>query len=360
VTVEITAQWLTEVLRRSGAIRVGEVVSCASTDMGAHNSQVSRVKVTLSSDAADSVSDDLVVKQNLDSPWAVEAGRREVEFYQAMTRSPERPPAIVPCLAAGTNGSSGDSYLILADLSATHETPVGRDALIRLAMPSARDARLVTDTLARMHAYWWEQPVAGLPVTFSPQDREQWPAYLDRRRRSWARVRASNDDLPSTVSRFFEWLLATLPVYWERDLERRTSDGRALTLVHGDSYFSNFLCPRAHDRDDVYLVDWQSPGIDIGALDLVNLIATFRTREQRLVGDWERRLLSRYHEGLSAAGVADYSLEDLHDDYRRALVTWVLIPVQDAADGSAESYWWPKMQHLLDAFEDWECARLLT
>jgi hypothetical protein len=50
--------------------------------------------------------------------------------------------------------------------------------------------------------------------------------------------------------------------------------------------------------------------------------------------------------------VDDYSFEDLKEDYRRALVAWVLLPVQDAAAGSDFTYWWPKMKYLLAAFDD--------
>jgi len=38
---------------------------------------------------------------------------------------------------------------------------------------------------------------------------------------------------------------------------------------------------------------------------------------------------------------------------------WVLIPLHDRADGSPEDYWWPKMQCLTSAFQDWRCEELL-
>jgi hypothetical protein len=365
MAVEITPQWLSEVLRESGALPRGDVLTCVSTDGGAHNSRLAHVKLTVNSEAGNSdarlsLPTRLVVKQNLDTPWAIDAGRQEVAFYTAMRELDERPPAIVPCLAAGIHTPAGDSFLILVDVSATHRESVSRDDLIRFALPTPRDAHRVTDALATMHAYWWERPVPEVPVAFWSRDRGRWDAYLERRGRSWTKVLSSNPSLPSRVVRFYDWLLARLSTYWERDLQARIDVGRALTLVHGDSYFANFLCPHLPNRNDVYLVDWQSPGFDIGADDLVNLLATFRTREQRLEEGWEIRLVRRYHERLTTCGVKGYSLEDLYEDYQRALITWVLVPVQDAADGSDYTYWFPKMQHLMDAFDDWDCERLLT
>jgi hypothetical protein len=35
------------------------------------------------------------------------------------------------------------------------------------------------------------------------------------------------------------------------------------------------------------------------------------------------------------------------------------MPIQDGGDGAPHSYWWPKMQCLLAAFDDWGCAELL-
>ena len=65
------------------------------------------------------------------------------------------------------------------------------------------------------------------------------------------------------------------------------------------------------------------------------------------------------HAGLQAQGVSDYTWEDLLTDYRTGLIYWVLMPVQDGADGSHKDYWWPKMQCLVAAFREWRCEELL-
>lgn len=136
--------------------------------------------------------------------------------------------------------------------------------------------------------------------------------------------------------------------------------GRTLTLVHGDAYFSNFLCPREDGSGLAVLLDWQAPSCGLGAADLVNLCATFWTAEQRAERHRELRVLELYHAELAAAGVRDYSFADLCFDYRLALIYWVLVPIQDARDGSKPGYWQPKMRCLIDAFRDWNCQQLLA
>jgi hypothetical protein len=84
--------------------------------------------------------------------------------------------------------------------------------------------------------------------------------------------------------------------------------------------------------------------------------ATFWNRQQRHDGDREAEVLRRYHRRLVAGGVTGYTFDNLLNDYRHGLIFWVLVPVQDAADGSPRDCWWPKMQCLLDAFLDHGCA----
>lgn len=70
-------------------------------------------------------------------------------------------------------------------------------------------------------------------------------------------------------------------------------------------------------------------------------------------GAREERLLRRYHEALAAQGVRGYSWEMLLADYRLALAYMLSYPVWDASNGSRKSYWWPKLQCLTSAFQDW-------
>ena len=72
-----------------------------------------------------------------------------------------------------------------------------------------------------------------------------------------------------------------------------------------------------------------------------------------------QQVLRRYHAALQAHGVKGYTWDDLVTDYQNGLIFWLVMPVQDGADGSWKDYWWPKMQCLVAAFRDWRCEALL-
>ena len=70
-------------------------------------------------------------------------------------------------------------------------------------------------------------------------------------------------------------------------------------------------------------------------------------------------MLRRYYTVLRAHRVNNYSWDDLLTDYQTGLIFWLLMPVQDRYDGSRKEYWWPKMQCLAAAFQNWHCEKLL-
>jgi thiamine kinase-like enzyme len=149
--------------------------------------------------------------------------------------------------------------------------------------------------------------------------------------------------LPADVCIVYDHVLRHLPQHWERYLAPRFQTQTNLTLVHGDAFFTNFLCPKQHNGGPTYVLDWQGPAFDIGGYDLANLCATFWTSEQRHEAQRERRILERYLVRLQTAGVAAYTWDDLVTDYQAGIMYWVLVPVQDGHDGAGKAYWWTAM-----------------
>ncbi len=83
----------------------------------------------------------------------------------------------------------------------------------------------------------------------------------------------------------------------------------------------------------------------------------FWTREQRQTGDRERKALRLYHATLCESGVCEYSWENLISDYRLMIALTVFHPVWDETyQRPNRRYWWPKMQCLTDAYEDWKLS----
>jgi len=361
----ITPGWLTAILRESGVLTGGQVQNVTSQTTGAFNSHTQQLQLFYSDDAPSGLAKSMILKANKPELWAVEAGAEEVKFYQTAAGLHPSPPALVPCYAALYNPESGNSYLLLRDLSDTHLAPVTRDQQISIvhSVPSTVNIERVIVALARHHAYWWNHPL--LPsetfhIGYWSRDANRFDQYLQRRQTAWESLRVDEARwFPSNVRNLYDRVLAYLRHHWRRYLEPRFSTYSHLTLVHGDSYFSNFLCPRHEDGGTTYLLDWQSPTFDIGGYDLANLCATFWTSAQRHEAQRERKLLERYHRELVKAGVSNYSWDDLISDYQSGLIYWLLVPVQDRYDGSSRDYWYPKMQCLVTAFQEWHCEELL-
>lgn len=156
----------------------------------------------------------------------------------------------------------------------------------------------------------------------------------------------------------YDTLLPQLFWLWQTYTYPRLTSFAQMTLTHGDAYLNNFLCPRPGQMGATYLIDWQSPEVYRGTSDVVTMCATFWTRAQR--ADREIPLLERYHRRLQEHGVMDYAWHDLITDYQYSIIDWLLIPLQDRLDGAGKDYWFPKMQCLADAFEDWNCATLFV
>jgi hypothetical protein len=272
-------------------------------------------------------------------------------------------PGVVPCYDAVYDPVSGESHLLLLDLSATHVVPVVREELLALrGVPPPARAEAVIDTIARFHARLWEHPwlqegERGISNWYGTRDR--FERHVERRRQEWDRfIPAFGADIPMDVRALYTRLVDRLPNVWKRGLGGRIGSGCNVTLVHGDCYLTQFLVPRS-GIGDTYLVDWQGGWADIPTFDLTFLVATFWTPEQRRDGHLEERLLRHYLETLATEGVRDYDERALYDDYRLNVLFMTLHPVWDALSGASIEYWWPTMSCLVGAYRDWGCEELL-
>ncbi|HEX2516777.1 MAG TPA: hypothetical protein VH257_18880 [Chloroflexota bacterium] len=367
-----TPAYLTAALRRAGALPRGEVLAVGQERSPAFNSAVTHLRLTYSPAAPPSAPRGLVLKRNHPSAWGARAGAREVAFYRlvATPQAPQGPGArgiLVPCIEAAHDAPAegspeGGSHLLLEDLSLTHRPPRTRGEIVSgQAVPPLAQAEAVVDALARFHGAWWDHSLLdGGAIRLSPwcADPAAYDDLTTSRRQDWERfLEAEGGWFPADLRALYESVLAAAPLLRGRSFPRR----RQRTLTHNDCYFSNWLSPLRPASGPPRLIDWQSPEVSPGPFDLVPLLATFVTPDQRREGGFEARLLRRYHAGLVAAGVQDYSWEDCHDDYRLGIADyWLFYPIWDEVNGSGRDYWWPKLRCLVGAYRDLECAALLS
>lgn len=352
--------WLTQVLRAAGMVSRGAVASVQHRRIGAaFNSQVAHLDVAWSADASPTAPRQLLLKLNADHE-----GEAEAWFYQLVASLPDHPRVVPQGYAARYDPTTGNSYLLLEDLSNTHRLPVSREQLLALqGVPTDTDLDSIVDALARFHAYWWERPELGSGVAQVRgwyNSHEAFHRHIERRHREFAHF---IDDVgswfPSDLRSLYERTLAGLTGLWDAYLAARVTLLRQLTLSHGDCYLIQFLCPRAPGAP-TYLVDFQAVSANFAPYDLAYLVPTFWTRAQRQADQREASLLRRYHRGLERQGVTGYGWEQLLTDYRLMVTLMIFDPVHDQGAGADQSYWWPKMQCLTAAYQDLKCQDLLA
>lgn len=274
-------------------------------------------------------------------------------------------PMLVRCYHAAHTDKTGTSNLVLADMSGTHEPPTQREKVLALAaVPSENVSDGIVHALGLFHARWWQhdalrsQSFAKIRPWYRDPESFQW--HCERRRREWAVFAdTAAGEVPDATLGIYKAALAAMPSLWERFLAPRVIPLQGVTLTHGDCYLGQFLCPRGPEASSTYIVDFGDVSGNFGSYDLVYALCTFWTRDQRREGGRELRLLHRYHQALMAGGVGTYSWDQLVADYRLMLLFMIFDPVWNQTDGSPREYWVAKMRCLTDAYDDWDCARLL-
>jgi hypothetical protein len=125
-----------------------------------------------------------------------------------------------------------------------------------------------------------------------------------------------------------------------------------------DGHVWNPLYPRDEAASGVRLIDWDDWRIGRGAADLAYMMAAhwYPERRARLEG----QLIERYHTSLLAGDVTGYNLDNLWEDYRLSVIGHLSIPVWQQSVGLHPSIWWPHLHRILAAFEDLDCAPLLS
>ncbi len=362
-TRDLPCEWLTGALRRSNTLPNGEVTGIVQRDNAAFNSQVSHLALSYSVDAPETAPARLLLKLKNDHN-----GKQEAAFYRMAHAAEPLLHMLVRCYGVDYSEQTGNSYLLLEDVSETHTPRITHGQHIELNyLPTQDHLDGIVGAIGSFHARFWQYPLvhqegALFAVTDWYGAKAGYEHFVARRHQHWAHfVEMEGGRLPDDLRRLYERTLGSLPTLWKRFLEPRIATGRQLTLTYGDCYLGQFLCPKDPSRHETIMLDLDSACMDFEAMDLVYLFATFWTPEQRAEGGREEKALRQYYETLLDHGVQDYRWDDLLRDYRFMLTLMIFHPVWDQTYlGSNNSYWWAKMQCLTGAYLDWDCKTLLT
>jgi thiamine kinase-like enzyme len=275
-----------------------------------------------------------------------QAGRQEVAFYREI--APQLPTQLVPrCFDSLWDGESHVWHLLLEDLTDTHDI-----ASAWPLPPTAEQAAAIVQTLARLHATWWDDPRLGRSVGsfMEPAAMEQLMAQFAGHFERFAAL--LGDRLSAAQRDVYRRFMSATPKLLERYHSRRD-----LTIVHGDAHIWNFLVPKPEVDDRVRVFDFDQWRINVGANDLAYMIALQLYPERRR--GIEGQLLDRYHAALISHGVTGYSRAALDDDYRRAVLWHITKPVWQWTVQIPPVIWWNNLERIFLAVDDLGCLELL-
>ena len=338
----ITATTLSGWLRRSGALPSGTVTGVrVELETETTTSTLRCLTVSYSPDAPSDSPCYLVVKSPSSSDR--KANSSELQFYRTLAPILGTPP-LVRCYAAIADGDGDQGTLVLEDVRSTHDHPEWP------IPPSRNQCEAALDTLARVHAQWWEAPALGNTVgqlhttesltTMVQGIAAHLPAFMD----------TVGDSLTAEARHVYERVFSSSLKPW-----LRLTDQRALTIIHGDAHTWNFLFPRS-GAGAALLIDWQLWHIDVGARDLAFFTLHWYPSRRR---ELEQPLLRYYHDCLLKRGVGNYSFDELWVDYRRSVVRNLTIPILFWSRGMNPEGWWHRLECALASYRDLECDELL-
>jgi len=302
---DITAEWMTSVLRTSGVLGADDAVASVATEPFAVGvgllSQLHRAELTYS-DGADGPAT-LIVKFPIDIPHqraiadAFNVYGREVKAYREIAPAS---PILTPTVHAAIHDpEASHCCIVMEDLS-------GHVHADSAAGATWEQACAAIDALAAFHARWHDHSDLGeMSTTFldhgDPMFLVALPPVYEA---GWPRTKELaadllNDDVIAFGDRWVEHLPLML---------RRSSAPK--TILHNDWRSDNMF----HTEDGTPIVlDFQITGVGNGAFDLAYYLS--QSLERTTIQDRRGELVVRYVDQLAAHGI-ERDVDEVLDDVR--------------------------------------------
>lgn len=329
---------LTEKVSRHMQLQGAQLLSAAPRDIDAPGYLSDLVGVTLTWNHRSGAPDRAVLKVS-----HAGFGQPELPFYENIAARLNCP--VIPAFyGGGVDEPTGRTWLLMEDLSASHQRP----SAAPLPPTLARNLSIV-EALARFHAAGWNKAWPGLgPTLWARLRSSEW---LDAAcGRLFAQAGDALDDgMRDAYARF----LRGFPTLVE---QADRLQGR--TLIHGDAHVWNWMLPRDGSNDTPKLIDWDGWHAGVGVWDLAYMMALQWDRGVRQ--RFETPLLDRYHAALCDCGVTGYPREALQEDYRLVVLLHMRTPIARFAKDMSPYVWWPQLTRVRQAVEDLGCLDLLA
>ena len=355
---QVTAAYLGDLMRRSGALPTGEVRAFElhrCTDDVPLKDHTATVELDYSPEAPATAPKSIFLQMH-----QYHGARHRFALLEAASTG-DHPPILPACYGTDYDREQGHSTLLLQNLHTTHQrvvdyVPYGADPA-----PPPADGTLdaIVDTMAALHAHWWEHPaLRGADYERGPWwGKDRGPSDLNARQREYAQFVAEVEWLSPADRALCDTLLPVLPDLWNRHFRSRMQRCEQITLVQSSAInFTDFFVGKNAESMRITL---GSPCAHFGAFNLVDLFAKHWTSAQRK--DREERLLRRYHMALQQRGVQDYTWESLWTDYRLMIVFHLFLAIKHLVrlGVNPHQYLIDRFNNLIAAYRDLEVHSLV-
>ncbi|MEM7113182.1 MAG: hypothetical protein AAF614_12170 [Chloroflexota bacterium] len=349
---EVTVEWLTAVLTRSGALTTGHVLAFDTSGGAGHWSQNARLTLIYSDDTQGSCPTNLFLKLVTtdlgDGEFFLPS---EVNYYTRDYIDVVDAP-LVRCFVGAYDAEQHFYHLLLEDKSATHKAAYD-------LKPTLAYGQALGEAFAILHARWWgPAPLQQIGATIHDAAHIREATTIGKTALGHAQAIFGERFKPHWPALIAE-IYAKLP----DAAITRAQDITHFTLIHGDPNEGNILVPHKGERP-LFLIDQQpfdwSLTTWLGVYDLAYAMALYWQTDLR------RRLeipvLRHYHAALIQRGITHYDWEQLYNDYRLCVALTVPVAIEymdDGGDPDWNEFRYGLINRTLTAFDDLNCAELL-
>ena len=319
---ELTAEWLTQALRQTGALKSAAVKSfdmkpdiAAGTGFMGQLAQVTPHYHTPEEGAPSS----LIAKFPAPSPEnraVAEAFRFyeiETRFYQQLADEVEL--TTPQCHYADFDEQTGDFVLLLQDLAPAR-------AGDQVAGCSPEEAELALRRLAKFHATWWESPrFQELPWLPPTDETVRAQTAQESYQQAWVPFKENFSSMvPAPIMEIgekFRTRVAALMGHLAQPPQ---------TLVHGDYRLDNLFFASPQGGEPLTVIDWQIVQRGRGVFDVAYFMSGSLEPEDRKAREID--LLRMYHNILVENGVTGYDFDRCLHDYRASILyCWLYVVI---------------------------------
>ncbi|MBP6472726.1 MAG: hypothetical protein KBE23_00725 [Chloroflexi bacterium] len=347
---QVTVDWLTAVLTRSGALTSGAVTTIRPTTGHGNWSTNAALEVQYTDDAQGELPRRLFLKMVQTDSGDETFGPSEVTYYTRDYVDVADAP-LVRCYDGAYSAAIRRYHLLLDDLSETHTEAYNKTPTLGYGLALA-------EGFAALHGRWWGAArLAEVDEPIHSADHIQRFVDIAAPGADYILAQFSHELEPHWPD-----LVRSLYAHHPQRLIARTQNDNGFTLIHGDAGPYNILVPREGERP-IYLIDRQpfdwSLTTWLGVYDLVYaLVIDWETDLRRSL---ELPILKHYYHCLRQRGIKGYTWEQLWADYRLMAPLGVYIATEFCRGGINEPMrwvWLPMLQRALTACDDLNCRSL--